>query len=127
VGNALAKYRSMMAIPVDNGEPLNWAIRLDEDPRIHRRGTRDNILRTNIGATVKNVMITKQLRRQREDSRRDRRLRRFSNATAQPAAIRRDIATSYETFDTAGGGPVRLSATGWIPTVKPSPMIRWRF
>ena len=38
VGDALAKYGSMMAIPLfDNGEPINWSITLRDEPEGYTR------------------------------------------------------------------------------------------
>jgi sigma-B regulation protein RsbU (phosphoserine phosphatase) len=110
VGDALAKYGSMMAIPLfENGEPLNWSIQLREEAEgFTEAELEESILRANLGgATVRNVMITQQLRQANE---------RIRNEIEQIAKIQRallpqtlpsmpglSIAASYETFDTAGG------------------------
>ena len=65
MGDALAKFGSLIAIPLfENGEPLNWAITLREDPEgFSEQELEEAILRSNLGgATVRNVIIQQQLR-----------------------------------------------------------------
>lgn len=110
IGNALADYRAMMAIPLfDNGEPLNWSIQLSKDPEAFTEVELENaILRANlVGGTVKNTLVSKQLREANDRIRSE-----MENiARIQKALLPQDlpkipgltIATSYEAFDTAGG------------------------
>jgi sigma-B regulation protein RsbU (phosphoserine phosphatase) len=110
IGNAIADYRSLMAIPLfENGEALNWSITLRKEPDgFTMADLEESILRTNLGgAAVRNVMITNQLREANH---------RIQHEINQIAAIQRallpdqmpeidglKIAASYETFDRAGG------------------------
>jgi sigma-B regulation protein RsbU (phosphoserine phosphatase) len=110
VGSALAKYRSMMAIPLfDDGEPLNWSSQFDEDPEgFSIAELEDRILRANLGgATVRNVMMTKQLREAnakiREEIDQIAKIQKSLLPQSLPHIPGVSIATSYETFDTAGG------------------------
>lgn len=110
VGNTLAQYRSLMAVPLfDNGEPLNWSIQLDEDPEgFTVEELEDNILRANLGgATVRNTMITKQLREANEKIRAEveqiGKIQRALLPQSLPHMPGLSIATSYESYDTAGG------------------------
>ena len=54
----------MMIIPLfENGEPLNWSIQLREDPEgFTIEELEESVLRNLGGATVRNVIITRQLR-----------------------------------------------------------------
>jgi sigma-B regulation protein RsbU (phosphoserine phosphatase) len=110
VGDALAKYGSMMAIPLfENGEPLNWSITLREDPEgFSVKELEDTILRANLGgATVRNVMMTNQLREANERAQREieeiAKIQRALLPQSLPHVRGLSIATSYDTFDTAGG------------------------
>ena len=110
LGNALESYRSLMAIPLfDNGEPLNWAIFLREDPQgFTVQELEQAILRSNlIGNTVKNVLIAKQLReahsRIRAEIEHVADIQRALLPNPLPNIPGLQIATSYETFDQAGG------------------------
>lgn len=110
VGDALAGFRSLMAIPLfDNGEPLNWAIMLDKEPEAFSvDDLEEQILRANlVGGTVKNTLISKQLREANEQIRQEMeqiaRIQRSLLPQSLPHVPGLTIATSYETFDTAGG------------------------
>lgn len=110
VGDALAQFGSVMAIPLfDQGEPLNWAITLRIDPEgFTEKELEDSILRSNLGgATVKNVIIQRQLREANNRARREidqiARIQRALLPQILPKLPGLTIATSYETFDTAGG------------------------
>ncbi len=110
VGNALAHFGSMMAIPLfDQGEPLNWSITLRRDPEgFSEQELEDAILRTNLGgATVKNVLVNRQLREANAHIRKEideiARIQRALLPQTLPKLKGISIATSYETFDTAGG------------------------
>lgn len=110
VGDQLARYRSLMAVPLfDNGEPLNWSISLSEDPQaFSEQELEESILRANLGgAAVRNVIIANKLREANE---------RIQHEVKQIGRIQRSLlpqtlpkfpgialATNYETFDTAGG------------------------
>lgn len=110
VGDALARYRSLMAVPLfDNGEPLNWAIVLREEADgFNVEELEQAILRLNlIGNTVKNVLIAKQLReahqRIRAEVERVADIQRALLPNPLPDIPGLQIVTSYETFDQAGG------------------------
>ena len=110
LGNKLARYRSMMAIPLfDNGEPLNWSISLSEQPEAFTvKELEEAILRTNLGgAAVKNVIIATQLReaseRIRHEVKQIARIQRALLPQTLPKFPGISLATSYESFDTAGG------------------------
>jgi sigma-B regulation protein RsbU (phosphoserine phosphatase) len=110
LGDALQEYGSMMAIPLfDGGEPLNWLITLRRHPASFTiEEVEESILRSNLGgAMVKNVMITRRLREANERIRRE--IEQI--ASIQRALLPREtpvipgvsIATSYHTYDQAGG------------------------
>jgi phosphoserine phosphatase RsbU/P len=110
VGDRLAHYRSMMAIPLfENGIVLNWSIQFSEDPEgFSVTDVEKTLLTSNLGgATVRNVLITKQLRDANEIIRRDiqeiARIQRALLPQSLPQVPGISIATSYETYDTAGG------------------------
>ena len=110
VGNALAKYKSLMAIPLfDGGEPLNWTITLREDPQgFTVQELEELILPSNLGgATVKNVMITQQLRDAHAEIQREveqiAKIQRALLPQKIPSIPGLKIGVSYETFDIAGG------------------------
>jgi sigma-B regulation protein RsbU (phosphoserine phosphatase) len=110
VGDALARYGSVMAIPLfDTGEPLNWAITFKDDPAGYTmEELEESILRSNLGgAMVKNAIMTKQLREAHESIRHEvEQIARIQRALL-PAAIPQiqgvNIGVHYETFDQAGG------------------------
>jgi len=110
LGSAIARYRSLMAIPLfDNGEPLNWSISLSDEPEAFTvKELEEAILRTNLGgAAVRNVIIANQLRdaneRIRHEVRQIARIQRALLPQALPNFPGISLATSYESFDTAGG------------------------
>lgn len=110
LGDALTPYGSLMAIPLfDNGEPLNWAVFVDKDPEgISLEDLEHSILRGNlVGGTVKNTLIAKQLRAANEQIRAEMdqiaKIQRSLLPQTLPHIPGLSIATSYETFDTAGG------------------------
>lgn len=110
VGNALAHYHSLMAIPLfEDGEPLNWAIQLREDPEgFSEAELEEAILRTNLGgATVRNVMTTQKLREANErigaEIKQIAKIQRAMLPQSLPNIPGMSFAASYETFDTAGG------------------------
>lgn len=110
LGNSIARYRSMMAIPLfDDGEPRNWSISLSEDPEgFTERELEDSILRSNLGGTaVHNTLITQRLREANERIQREveqiAKIQRSLLPQTLPKFPGISLATSYETFDTAGG------------------------
>ena len=110
LGDALSTFGSLMAIPLfDGGEPLNWAIALDADPQgFSMEELEESILRANlVGGTVKNTMMAKQLREANARIQREveqiAKLQRSLLPQSLPQVPGVSIATSYETFDTAGG------------------------
>lgn len=124
IGDALAGYGSLMAMPLfDNGEPLNWAIWLRPQPEgFSIEELENSILRSNLGgATVKNVMITRQLTEAHEAIRQEveqiAKIQRALLPKELPCIPGLDIDVSYQTFDQAGGDmyalrPVRPKAGG---------------
>ncbi len=110
VGDELAKYGSMMAIPLfDDGEPLNWSITLRNDPEAFTlQELEETILRGNLGgAMVKNAMITKQLIEAHAEIRREvgqiEKIQRALLPKSIPDVPGFDIDISYRMFDQAGG------------------------
>ena len=110
IGSVLERYGSMMAIPIfDDGEPLNWAIFLHrEDDGFDADDLEQAILRSNvIGRAARNVQIASQLRQAHGLIQAEVEQIATIQRTLLPAKIP-DIAglrfaTSYETFDQAGG------------------------
>ena len=122
VGDALAKYGSMMAIPLfDNGEPLNWAITLKEEPGGYSmEELEESVMRSNLGgAMVKNAIMTKQLREANDAIRREIEHIAQIQRALLPAAIPRipglSIGVHYETFDQAGGDMYALRPLRPLP------------
>jgi sigma-B regulation protein RsbU (phosphoserine phosphatase) len=110
LGDKLARYQSLMAIPLfDNGEPLNWSISLSEEPdAFTEQELEEAILRTNLGGSaVRNVIIANQLReandRIQHEVKQIARIQRALLPQTLPKFPGIALATSYETFDTAGG------------------------
>jgi sigma-B regulation protein RsbU (phosphoserine phosphatase) len=110
VGDALAKFGSLIAIPLfDNGKPLNWAINLKEAPDGYTMAELEEaILRSNLGgAMVKNVIMTRQLREANEAIRREidhiAQIQRALLPAALPDIPGLSLGVHYETFDEAGG------------------------
>ncbi len=138
VGDALAKYGSMLAIPLfDDGEPLNWSITFREDAAgFSLRDLEETLLRSNLGgASVKNTIITRQLKEAHAALRREVEQIASIQKALLPASIPDipglDIDVSYTVFDQAGGDmyalrPLRLldsEAVGDGPGVPGTP---WR-
>ncbi len=110
VGDSLAEYRSLMAIPLfDDGEPLNWAIFLRKDPEgFSVEELEQAILRANlVGTTVKSALIAKELReahaRIRAEVDRVAAIQRTLLPDPLPTIPGLSIVASYQTFDQAGG------------------------
>jgi sigma-B regulation protein RsbU (phosphoserine phosphatase) len=110
MGDALAPYGALMAIPLfDNGVPINWAIFLREDSEgFTIEDLERAILRSNlVGTAVKNALITKELREAHARIRGEIEHIASIQRALLPAQLPRipglRIATSYEVFDTAGG------------------------
>jgi sigma-B regulation protein RsbU (phosphoserine phosphatase) len=110
VGDALADYGSMMAVPLfDHGEPLNWSIVLRREPDgFTVEDLEEAVLRSNlVGSTVRNVLVAKELREAHEYIRQEVE----QIATIQRALLPKrtpdipgvTVATSYEVYDLAGG------------------------
>lgn len=124
VGDALAGYGSLMAIPLfDDGEPLNWVIFLRTDPEgFSVEDLEHAILRANlVGTAVKNVLIAKELREAhgkiRAEVERVAAIQRALLPHPIPDIPGLTIAASYKTFDQAGGDhydfrPLRSSLDG---------------
>jgi sigma-B regulation protein RsbU (phosphoserine phosphatase) len=110
IGDILARYGSMMAIPIfDEGEPMNWAIFLHtENDGFGPDDLESAILRSNvIGRAARQVQIARDLRKANQ---------RINDEVTQIATIQRTLlpatlpkipglqmAVSYEVFDQAGG------------------------
>ncbi|MHC4415177.1 MAG: PP2C family protein-serine/threonine phosphatase [Planctomycetota bacterium] len=124
VGNALAEYGSLMAIPLfDDGEPVNWAVFLRKEPEgFTVEDLEQSILRSNlVGTAVKNALITRELRgahaRIRAEVEHIAAIQRALLPQPIPEIPGLTIAASYETFDQAGGDyydfrPLRYAADG---------------
>jgi sigma-B regulation protein RsbU (phosphoserine phosphatase) len=110
VGDALAGYRSMMAIPLfDGGEALNWAVTLRPQPDAFSVAElEETLLRANLGgAAVKNALMTRELRSAHAAIRREveqiAKIQRALLPAELPEIPGLEIGVSYETFDQAGG------------------------
>ncbi|MHC4273297.1 MAG: PP2C family protein-serine/threonine phosphatase [Planctomycetota bacterium] len=110
VGDALAGFGSMMAIPLfDNGEPLNWAITFREAAEgFTMDELEESVLRSNLGGTmVKNAIMTRQLRDAhaaiRHEVEQIARIQRALLPPSVPEIPGLGIGVHYETFDQAGG------------------------
>jgi sigma-B regulation protein RsbU (phosphoserine phosphatase) len=110
VGDALAKYGSMMAVPLyDDGEPLNWAITFLEDAQgFTMEELEESVLRSNLGGTmVKNAIMTKELREAHRAIRHEveqiARIQRALLPAVVPEIQGLNIGVHYEVFDQAGG------------------------
>lgn len=110
VGDALAGFGSLMAIPLfDDGEPLNWAIMLRHEPEgFTEQDLENSILRANlVGTTVRNVLAAQEVRRAhdavRAEMRQIARIQRALLPDPMPTIPGVALGASYETFDTAGG------------------------
>ncbi|MHC5023241.1 MAG: PP2C family protein-serine/threonine phosphatase [Planctomycetota bacterium] len=124
VGTALAGFGSLMAIPLfDDGEPLNWAIMLRENPEgFSVEDLEEAILRANlVGTTVRNVLAAQELReasaKLRAEVEQIARIQRALLPQTLPDIPGVALGASYETFDQAGGDlyvtrPLRSGADG---------------
>jgi sigma-B regulation protein RsbU (phosphoserine phosphatase) len=131
VGDALADYGSLMAIPLfDQGEPLNWAIMLRREPEAFSvADLEESIIRANlVGSTVRSVLAAQELREAH---------RRIHREVRQIAAIQRAllpqrtpdipglrIATTYRVYDQAGGDYYDFVPLGG-GRPHPSPDVPW--
>jgi sigma-B regulation protein RsbU (phosphoserine phosphatase) len=130
VGDALADFRSLMAVPLfDNGEPLNWAVMLSQDPEAFTvTDLEESILRSNlVGGTVRNTVIAKKLREANRAIEREvdqiAKIQRALLPASMPEIAGVRLAASYETFDQAGGDyydflPLRRRETDGEPDPK---------
>jgi sigma-B regulation protein RsbU (phosphoserine phosphatase) len=110
VGDQLAEYGSMMALPLfDNGQPINWALFFRHEPEGYSETELEEaILRANlVGATVRHTLAAKQLR---EASARTHaevvRMAAIQRALLPERVPRIDgltVAVHYDTFDRVGG------------------------
>jgi sigma-B regulation protein RsbU (phosphoserine phosphatase) len=126
VGDALARYKSLIAIPLyDDGEPLNWAISFREDSEGYTEAElEESVLRSNLGGTmVKNAMITQELREAHAAIRYEidqiAKIQRALLPPSVPDIPGLKIGVHYETFDQAGGDmyalrPLRPVKTGTL-------------
>jgi len=110
VGDRLAEFGSMMAVPLfDNGEPLNWSIALRRDPEAFTvEELEDVILRNNlVGSTIRNVLARQEIARTHETIRQEVQriadIQRSLLPERMPDISGVKMAASYETFDQAGG------------------------
>ena len=110
LGDRLASYRSLMASPLfDNGEPLNWTIRLRPEPyAFSEEDLEEQLMFGNlVGGTVRHVHTALAL----EEAQKRLNMEIDRIATLQhnllPARFPRvpgvRFASSYQTFDRAGG------------------------
>ena len=110
LGDALAPFRALMAVPLfDQGEPLNWAIHLSRDPSgfdLHE--LEDRILQDNlVGGTVRTVLMAHELHRMNEQVHREVEriadIQRTLLPERMPEIEGIRLAAHYATFDRAGG------------------------
>lgn len=110
IGNRLAKYRSLMAVPLfDNGKALNWALFFRREPNAFTDAElEDAILRGNlVGGTVRTTIMARELKLAHD---------RIQHEVEQIARIQRGLlpqslphipglimAADYQTYDRAGG------------------------
>jgi len=110
LGDRLKPFRSLMAIPLfDDGQALNWAISLFEEPdAMTVEELQEYVLRSNlVGGTVRHVLTAKKLREANNEIAAE--VDRI--ASIQRALLPRhlpkipglSIGASYETYDQAGG------------------------
>ena len=124
VGNALAGYRSLMAIPIyDMGEPLNWSIILlpDAEP-FDQQSLEETVVRTNlVGGTVRRVLMMQELKQAKKQIDREvdqiARIQRTLLPDSMPTVTGLTLAASYESHGPAGGDyydflPLRRRADG---------------
>ncbi len=124
LGELLAPFRSMMAIPLfDQGEPLNWAISLRRDPRgFSIEDLEKAILRSNlVGGRVKSTLVARELQIAHDKIQREMQriadIQRALLPSVMPDIPGVKLAASYETFDHAGGDyydiqPLKRSVDG---------------
>ncbi len=110
VGDSLAPYGSLMAVPLfDGGVPVNWTIFMRKDAEGFSVGDLEQaILRVNlVGTAIKNALIAKELReahaRIRAEVEHIAAIQRALLPQPIPDLPGLSIAASYETFDQAGG------------------------
>jgi len=132
LGDAIAHFRSMMAIPLfDNGEPLNWAIMLSEEPEGYDvRQLEETILRGNlVGGTVKTKLLTKELKKANEAAQREvQQIADIQTALLPdplPNIAGLKIGASYETFGLAGGDYYDLVPIEHLEDGSPDPEGPW--
>jgi sigma-B regulation protein RsbU (phosphoserine phosphatase) len=124
LGDALAPFRSLLAIPLfDAGEPLNWAIMLKEEPEgFSVADLEEAILRSNlIGGRVKGTVVAQELQKAnakiRLEVERIAAIQRALLPQTMPDIPGVRLAAEYNTYDQAGGDyydiqPLRRSADG---------------
>lgn len=110
LGDWLAQFKSMMAIPAFiEGTAMNWAIVLRREPdAFSLTDLEEHLLRANlIGANVNNVVINQELRtlndRMRREMERIGNIQRALLPKRLPRIAGLSVAASYETYDRAGG------------------------
>ena len=110
LGDALAPYRSLLAVPLyDGGEPLNWAIFLKRRPDgFDIIELEETIIRANlVGGTIRHVLTTKRLREANEHITREvDRIAQIQKALLPkelPNIPGLSLAASFATYDDAGG------------------------
>lgn len=110
VGDALAPFGSLMAVPLfDGGEPLNWAVMLRrEDDAFDIAELEETILRGNlIGTSVRNVLAVQRLSaandRIRHEVEQIAEIQRSLLPSSIPSIPGLGISATYEVFDQAGG------------------------
>jgi sigma-B regulation protein RsbU (phosphoserine phosphatase) len=127
-GDELAGFGSMLAVPVFlEGEPLVWAVLLDRDPQgLTMLDLENGILRANlIGTAMHNVENAGRLRAANARIRREvdqiATIQRALLPVRMPQMSGLTIATSYETFDRAGGDLYDVMLIGRTPSGEPDP------
>ncbi|MFO0873092.1 MAG: PP2C family protein-serine/threonine phosphatase [Phycisphaerales bacterium] len=106
----IAGFGSLIAVPLfDNGHALNWAISLRRSPEgFSLEDLEEGILRGNlVGGTVRTVVLAKQLRdanaRIQDEVERIARIQQALLPERMPEIPGVSLASSYATFDVAGG------------------------
>ena len=110
VGEMLAPYRSLLAVPAfTQGRPTHWTLQLSRHPGAFSADeVADTVMRSNmVGATVNSVLTANQLRVTNERLQRQveeiARIQRSLLPDAPPAIRGLELAVDYRPHDRAGG------------------------
>ncbi len=110
LGERLAGYKSLLAIPLfDGGEALNWGVLLSpEADAFNPTRNGDILLRSNlVGMTVRHVRMAEQLKQANERIAREVQMIARIQQGLMPASLPEipglKLAADFKTYDTAGG------------------------